>query len=492
MCYRPIKIVNRSRFLSSLHNEKYFYYIPCGKCADCQKQKSNEWYFRAFSEFHDCVGSDSNNFVLFDTLTYSPEHLPRFMGYPCFSYTDVKRFFARLRINLERAGYDVGNNLRYFLTSEYGTHPRDGITYRPHYHVLFYCSVPNLRPVDLSYFISDAWCLGLTDGAKYKGVYYVNKKRVFKKRLSDSIFVCKYVSKYVQKSSAYSALFEQRKMECLNKVLSSKFSQFVPFKKGDYRLYYMFYNYDDSSAANWLRSAEGRKFVNKLNRLFGQFHLQSLGFGLGALSNVDLLELFDTGSLFIPDNKTVVMRVSLPTYYKRKLFYQQVVVDGVKYWCPTDFGKQYLKYRQTKLFEHVKMQYQDIIRHHCLNFDSSNIAHYVCFKRGRLKGLLSEDVWIDDKLDKLPNLLYNYVTPADYRHFKLYFVSNVYHGGLKNYSDSAVSCIPLSKFIEDNVFFDSVLESQLAIIDNILYNDGLHRECAAAISERVRNIHRSI
>ncbi len=492
MCYRPIKIVNRSRFLSSLHNEKYFYYIPCGKCVDCQKQKSNEWYFRAFSEFHDCVGSDSKNFVLFDTLTYSPEHLPRFMGYPCFSYNDVKRFFARLRINLDRAGYDVDNNLRYFLTSEFGTHPRDGVTYRPHYHLLFYCSVPNLRPVDLSYFISDAWNLGFTDGAKYKGSYYVNKKRVFHSRLSDSIFVCKYVSKYVMKSSAYSALFESRKIECINKVLSSKFSQFVPFEKGNYRSFYMFYNYDESSAANWLRSSEGRKFQNKLNRFFGQFHLQSLGFGLGALGNVDLKELFETGSLFIPDNKKVVMRVSLPTYYKRKLFYKQVVVDGVKYWCPTEFGKQYLNYRERSLFDFVKNRYSDVIRNNCLDMDPDMIARYVCYKRGRLDGSLSDNVWIDDKLDKLPNLLYNYVTPSDFRHFKLLFVTSVYCGCLKNYSGSAVGCVPLSKFISDHVFFDSDIEKCLMVIDNILYNEGLHRESASEIVERVRNVHKSI
>ena len=136
MCLNPIQIYNRSEKIS-FRGQALLYTVPCGKCSECKKQKSNEYTLRSYFEYKDTI--TKGGFVYFDTLTYNDQYLPKDYGISHFRRADIILFLKELRVYLSRAGYEVKDNIKYFITSEYG-----GITHRPHYHVLFFITVPDL------------------------------------------------------------------------------------------------------------------------------------------------------------------------------------------------------------------------------------------------------------------------------------------------------------------------------------------------------------
>ena len=96
------------------------------------------------------------------------------LNLPCFSYQHVRDFMVDLRQTLKRAGFNPKDNLRYFLTSEYGHQ-----THRPHYHVLFYVTDASLSPEALSVAVAKCWKHGRTDGVPYRGRGYVMLHNTF-------------------------------------------------------------------------------------------------------------------------------------------------------------------------------------------------------------------------------------------------------------------------------------------------------------------------
>ena len=144
MCYRPIHIYNPVRTFN--YDQPVRIAVPCGNCADCQRIKQNEWFFRSFIEFQHYrkIGGA----CYFITLTYDNEHLPHFTApdgsqQACFSRTHIRNFIKYLRIWLMRHGY-MSKDIKYLLCSEYGKS-----TLRPHYHGLIFCPfhIPNFHHV---------------------------------------------------------------------------------------------------------------------------------------------------------------------------------------------------------------------------------------------------------------------------------------------------------------------------------------------------------
>lgn len=142
MCYRPIHIYNPVRTFNFDQPVKIA--VPCGNCADCQRIKQNEWFFRSFMEYkyYRKIGGA----CYFITLTYDDEHLPHFIApdgtqQACFNKTHIHNFIKYLRIWLSRHGY-MSNGIKYFICSEYGKN-----TKRPHYHGLLFFPyhVPNFH-----------------------------------------------------------------------------------------------------------------------------------------------------------------------------------------------------------------------------------------------------------------------------------------------------------------------------------------------------------
>lgn len=89
-------------------------YLPCGKCENCQIDKSNQWATRCLLEAQKWP---KNAFL---TLTYDDTHLPKDKS---LLKADLQKFWKRLRKSLK------DEKIRYYACGEYGS-----TTMRPHYH----------------------------------------------------------------------------------------------------------------------------------------------------------------------------------------------------------------------------------------------------------------------------------------------------------------------------------------------------------------------
>lgn len=418
MCNCRVTSYSRTRFIPLSHPHKLVSSFPCGWCADCINAKKSEFrlraYYEAQSTFH------AGGFCLFDTLTYRDDALKyyhdilgieyyRFYhGFDkmAFSRHDVKTFFKLLRIRLKRAGYDVDGKLKYLLTSEFGT--TEGCTHRPHYHILFFVRF-DIDPLVLSKFISDCWPHGRTDGLPYKNWQYVIYQRVFRGNNAHLFKLVNYVTKYVTKD-----LYLTRK------------------------LLYRAWAYFDLYMPNWQYSYQGRLAFRRFKNHCLPFHLQSHGFGLSLIDDVDQVDhINEYGMAVIPSSTcSVVSSIPLPLYYRRKLYQFYEYYNGRLRWRYNDLGIAVMK---ANYYRSKKRLIDDLVDY---GYDfnlSSSLAEYQLLWRGlfisRFDLGLSESELLDRFYDPLVYntefyyknklLLYNYSTECEnYRYGK--YISDIY------------------------------------------------------------------
>lgn len=347
MCLSPIRLSNPVKRISKYGGQSFRLEIPCGQCAECKEIMRTAWYFRSY--YHCKEIYDKNGYVYFDTLTYSNDSLPYIssitkfidkdsdVDYPCFDVTHYRDFFKEIRTWMKRNGY--GNvRMTYFLTTEYGLNPKDGKTFRPHYHVLFFIdnseSDKVLDVYTLSKMVAHFWKYGRTDGLPYKSRAYVKKHTFGKTYCRDFVHmrsVCNYVSKYVTKDSDFQAVLEDRMAKIEEHIFGTDRRSYRDRKKVK----------DD---------------VRKIKRSVDQFHRQSQHFGEYYLHNMsvsDLKQVLKTGMQKMPDKNSIVKHMPLDMYYKRKLFYtKKVNSEGQEYWTLTEDGK---KWKLQRLMDSIDM-----------------------------------------------------------------------------------------------------------------------------------------
>lgn len=181
MCLNPIKVpyykVDGKIVFDWNDNLKLptIMYLKCGKCVQCDIERSNEWATRIC---HEASLYDKNCVI---TLTFDNEHCP-------FSINprDVQLFCKRLFKKLGTTG------IRRFYCGEYGSKFN-----RPHYHLILF----NFRPDDLEFFYEK-------NGIKYYKSKFISD--VWKNGyilVSDVNYqTARYCAKYLQKSR--STIFE--------------------------------------------------------------------------------------------------------------------------------------------------------------------------------------------------------------------------------------------------------------------------------------------
>lgn len=305
MCTSPIQIYNRSSRIS-LRGQSLLFTVPCGQCEECKKLKSNEYTLRSYFEYQDCISK--GGYVYFDTLTYSPKYLPVDFRISHFRRADITLCLKELRVYLTRAGFDVKDNIKYFITSEYG-----GKTHRPHYHVLFFITVPNLDVKTFWQYLNKAWKFGIID-----------RRATAPNRVVNSTAAINYVAKYVQKDQEWQS------------VVDAKLSRLRRIGCED-------------------------KFKSKLKD-FQPFHLQSQGFGANFLSYTSLDDILNNGFITIPDRKYLIKNYAIPTYYKRKLFYNLVKDDdGKNHWKLNELGVEYKCNQLDNIINNQLHKYQTTI-----------------------------------------------------------------------------------------------------------------------------------
>lgn len=369
MCLTPVRLKTNAKYFTLDGYKRLYMDVPCGHCAECQMQKKNEWYLRNY--FEAITTWNSDGYILFDTLTYDDQHLPTILdtdiarknmyvdawsylheNKSCFNYKHVQDFLKRLRINLNRAGFDVAKNLRYFIVSEYGHddnyidsrgRQRKG-TKRPHYHILFYVQGNllhdqldvQLSPLTLASYVQDAWIYGHSDCAFHGRNYTFNNTfgpRYIKdpNRLRGVQY---YVTKYVCKDNE----FEYETDMFIHDFITNR----------------MLLRYSD----------DPKKFLKvkrDLKRKIDQFHRQSLGFGAQALLDPEVLDtIWNESVIRIDDKERIKKSIPVPMYYVRKLF-QRCVKDseGSLHWIWNERGKQWKTNRINRSVDVLALKMQE-------------------------------------------------------------------------------------------------------------------------------------
>lgn len=105
-------------FSGSKAELKFRMTVPCGKCAACQKTRTQNWGVRSV---HESLLHEQNSFI---TLSYNDKHLPPGGN---LQPDDFTLFMKRLRKHCEP------KQIRYLMCGEYGTK-----NHRPHYHALIF------------------------------------------------------------------------------------------------------------------------------------------------------------------------------------------------------------------------------------------------------------------------------------------------------------------------------------------------------------------
>lgn len=298
MCLNPVNMVSRSKYvdLSRIGMSSAMNTFNCGKCAECKQQMKNEYYYRAKAQYDATIAK--NGFVYWDTLTYNQKNVPVYepdkglvrglenktdKGMFTFDRRDYVKFMKRLRINLARAGYEIKDNLKYFFVSEYG-----GLTHRPHYHFVFYITIPEMTASIMNEFVVKSWQLGINDIEKTPEQKVIN-----------GFGAINYVSKYVVKDDEYLKVID-------------KYCKKYGIDEDDYKL-------------------------------LKPFHRQSVGFGEDIINQNDYQFLFETGKMILTD-QTGYHEVTIPMYIKRKLWYKLVKnADGTLRWILNKEGQKQFK-----------------------------------------------------------------------------------------------------------------------------------------------------
>ena len=442
MCYKPITIINPSKYVDIRRNDRFLLQVPCGQCAECQKSKSQEWNYRTYYEFLRTF-EEYNGYCYFDTLTYDNEHLPRMNevlpelpAYPCFRSSDITKFLKRVRRSITRKFGVAENALSYFICSEYGS-----LRGRPHYHILFFvrCDIP---PLELSKLVSQCWQFGRTDGIPYRSAFYVERHNVLKnKKLGDILACTQYVTKYVEKDCKLQELINQR-IKQAEIILSKQF---------------------DGMKSN---SVKFKRLLTSIAREVNQFHVQSLGYGELALRDIDIEQLSLDGTLIMPSHK-IITRVALPAYYARKLFYDRIQINGAYGWQLNELGKEYKSRCKPFVIKRLAERFSALNELAGTSYNAFKLAEYVINCRGRYFNAFGEESTIEERLPSLTHYVYS--TQSDKEAIgcgvSLCFLGNSKIGYVP-FNSSVI--IKFKDFIAEHVYLDDELENQLNVLTSAI------------------------
>lgn len=345
-----MRIRNNSKYINPTGMQKATYDFYTGNDAEMKLRMENEWYMRIYWQGVETF--DKGGYVIFDTFTYDDEHLPRlkhyfpedvlisinpedgekkyFGNYGCFNREHFAKFMKDLRSALEYDGYDVKNNIKYCYTTEYGTQreyeDRRGVhiaTMRPHYHLMLFVIDRTLTSDVLNDYIGKLWKYGFHGNGKN---FAELRRNTFHAGLSDTDMkvrlrgLANYIGKYMHKDADYEKVIGSRIDAIAYKVA-------LPFMYGCTE---KLLKLNKDKYKKW---KEVLKIARKQSyKLIATFHGQSQHFGEFALVQKDfnIEEVAKTGKMRMPDKDKVVKFIPIPMYYRRKLFYEQVMKDDGK------------------------------------------------------------------------------------------------------------------------------------------------------------------
>ena len=328
---RYCNIKNRS--LSDEHSERLE--VPVLANHFNRKRMINEWTLRGLFEYKRSIQT------FFCTLTYNEEHLPRMAdGRPCFCPDHITDFIKAVQHQLDCDGLGRGV-MKHFVVSEYGK-----TTKRPHYHAVFYFSVPvvfgqgqkliqglgalrkpKLHDFSFGYFhdlVRKYWRYGFSD--------------IQIPRSGDA--VVKYISGYVCKDLYSMDITMSRYDESvLERVLEWKEMKGKPSRK----------TYDPE-----IHVLKNGKWYKKYERVYTtyNFHRQSLHFGDNLLDSITMMNWL-SGTIQVTDGDKVYI-FAIPKYAKDKMLRTLVPFQD-------EFGNDHVRSKLTELGKQVR---ENVVKHY--------------------------------------------------------------------------------------------------------------------------------
>lgn len=150
--------------------------LACGKCIECQQDKTREWSFRIMDE----ASKYKDNCCV--TLTYNDENLP-VDGNLCIR--DYQLFLKLLRRHIGR--------VRYFVSGEYG-----GKFLRPHFHIILF----GYKPDDLYYWSKSKSGQDLFRSSTIEKFWTKGFSSIGELSLNTAKYCAKYLQKYLYQTDS--------------------------------------------------------------------------------------------------------------------------------------------------------------------------------------------------------------------------------------------------------------------------------------------------
>ncbi|MBR1513008.1 MAG: hypothetical protein IJ622_01805 [Bacteroidales bacterium] len=203
---------------------------------------------------------------------------------------------------------------------------------------------------------------------------------------------------------------------------------------------------------NWFQSSECRERRRELYRLATQFHRQSHGFGLSALYDENVEDLFERGFFKMPNGKpSMFTRIPISNYYIRRVcYYKHTFDDGYQCWFVRPFAVKLLQKRSAAILSNFAISLRERAKNSgvdiTLNLD--DVADYMMNWRGRA---YADELPDRTYLGMIKPLYYMYASIADYNHFNHRFLSMVYLGCKDAYKRVTSRVFPLQAVIDDIV-----------------------------------------
>lgn len=131
---KPIRLKNTSKYWNR-ETCKTHVTFSSPESYQSFKIKQEGYETRLYWQYKYC--EDHNGQTFYYTLTYNDEHVPKYLGYNCFDYEDLRDLLTGgLRKFLLRK---YGTRFKYFIGAELGDGKGErGLHNNPHYHVLFF------------------------------------------------------------------------------------------------------------------------------------------------------------------------------------------------------------------------------------------------------------------------------------------------------------------------------------------------------------------
>lgn len=461
MCLFSYKLPTRSKKLYPQEQPKVFNNIKCGWCSECQQNEKSEWMYRTRYEAEYTI--NKGGYIVFDTLTYNEDNcpwskkvlkrdygidIPESLNFRCFDYKDVTKFLKKLRKAIS-CKYGTFNNVKYFLSSEYGT--KEYRTHRPHYHIIFFVSDCHINPLWFSKQIRKSWKLGITDGVDDKGELYFKSCRLFKSSNEGVINAVGYVSKYINKDSNYSKIIRQKVSE-IEKYIDVQ----IDYRKDQYG-YYLHGNYE----TKYRESYDGRLRRIAIRRSLNQFHKQSHHYGEYALKFIDMKKLMKTGKVTMPDSYVINRQLTIPMYYYRKLF--QYYDKENEEWRFNELGRKFKSLSLNRSVDNLVKVYKKRLINAKNNPDyAENVKNILSLLGKRTlkdyayfnvvyKDRLCPDNNIINGINNLSKIQYDYDSRSDICCYNLDWFDKINHSSDKMVSRQLFASITQNEFVRRRV-----------------------------------------